>query len=82
MTYGLEVAQCSRAEIEHAIRSGVSCMRSLWWHNGGTLRGDLHQRALEWQPATDASAPFALREAPTWEGIGSRSVPSYAETPA
>ncbi|GAA1021380.1 hypothetical protein Aple_060350 [Acrocarpospora pleiomorpha] len=59
MTYGLEVGRCSRAEIAHAIRTGVSCMRSLWWHHGGILLGDLRQRSLEWRPA--ANAPVSSR---------------------
>jgi hypothetical protein len=82
MTYGLEVARCSRAEMEHAIRSGVSCMRSLWWHNGGILRGDLPQRSLEWQPATGSPVPYVPGEAPTWEGSDSRSEAADRGTPA
>lgn len=51
MTYGLEVAARTRGELEHAIRSGLKAMRALWWHGGGILIGNLHERTLTWQPA-------------------------------
>lgn len=82
MTYGLEVAARSRAELEHAIRSGVSCMRALWWHNGGTLIGDLHERSLTWRPATSESMPSVRRGDAIWAGNDSRSPRASAGTPA
>lgn len=82
MTYGLEVAQRSRDEIEHAIRSGVRRMRALWWHNGGILRGDLRTQTLTWHPATETTAPSAPSEALIWAETDNRSVPPYAGTPA
>ncbi|WP_219471905.1 hypothetical protein [Nonomuraea rhizosphaerae] len=84
MTYGLEVARCSRAELEHAIRSGIACMRALWHHNGGILYGDLHARSLHWQPvlATTAAAPSAPPAVSTSAGIGTPDLPAIAGTPA
>lgn len=80
MTYGLEVAARSREEIEHAIRSGLTCMRSLWWHGGGVLRGDLLTQTLTWEPAMAAPEPFAPAAAPTSAGIGSRPATMSAGT--
>lgn len=84
MTYGLEVAARSREELEHAIRSGLTCMRSLWWHGGGVLVGNLHTRTLEWRPApaTDEGTPSAPAGGPTWAGNDSRPVSASAGTPA
>ena len=46
MTYALEVSARSRDEWTHAIRSGLVCLRSVWTHGGGLLRGDLTARSL------------------------------------
>lgn len=84
MTYGLEVAARSRGELEHAIRSGLAAMRDLWWHGGGILIGDLHERTLTWQPApaTALSGPSAQAVGPTPAGSGSRPASASADTPA
>jgi hypothetical protein len=82
MTYGLEVAACTRDELEHAIRSGLAAMRSMWWHGGGVLIGDLHTRTLTWQPVASAERLSAREVDPTSGGIGSRSAPESAGMPA
>src|SRR5712691_3257817 len=46
MTYGLEVSVRTREEWEHAIRTGIGCLRTVWLHGGGILRGDLAARGL------------------------------------
>jgi hypothetical protein len=46
MTYGLEVSVRTREEWEHAIRTGIGCLRAVWLHDGGVLRGDLATRSL------------------------------------
>ena len=35
----------TREEWAHAIRGGLACLRAVWLHGGGTLRGDLEAAA-------------------------------------
>ena len=41
MTYGLEVARCTRHQWRHTLITGLTCMLALWRHGGGILTGDL-----------------------------------------
>lgn len=50
MTYGLEVAGCTRAQWRHALTTGLSCLLDLWHHQGGTLTGDMETARMEFHP--------------------------------
>lgn len=84
MTYALEVSARSRAEWAHAIRSGLSCLRSVWVHGGGVLRGDLAARSLTFVSSLTgiARSPSGPVAGPTSAGTGSRSVCGSAGTSA
>ena len=73
MTYALEVSTCDRDDWERAIRSGISCLRQVWQHGGGVLRGDLTARSLVFvSPLTaPGQLPSRRRGGPTWAGTGS-----------
>ncbi|MGH3387675.1 MAG: hypothetical protein ACRDOO_02210 [Actinomadura sp.] len=56
MTYGLEVARCTRLQWRITLVAGLDAMRALWNHQGGTLLGDLDTATLKFQaPAAAAS---------------------------
>jgi hypothetical protein len=84
MTYALEVSACGRDAWERAITSGMACLRQVWRHRGGVLRGDLTAGTLEFiSPLTVPARSPSLRPAgPTWAGTGSRRDPVSDETPA
>lgn len=75
MTYALEVSARSRAEWAHAIRSGLACLRAVWLHGGGVLRGDLSARLLSFTSPLICPGQTAVRSggSPHFGGTGSRS---------
>lgn len=56
MTYGLEVAACTRTQWRHTVTTGLACMLSLWRHQGGTLIGDLDTATLKFHPPAQAAS--------------------------
>jgi hypothetical protein len=84
MSYALEVSARSGAEWEHAIRSGLACMRAVWASGGGVLAGDLHTRSLVFASPLSIPGPrrSAPRAAPISAGTGSRWGSRPAGTPA
>jgi MazG-like nucleotide pyrophosphohydrolase family protein len=59
MTYALEVSVRTHDEWQHAIRTGIGCLRSVWLHGGGILLGDLAARSLVF--AGQLKSPAGLR---------------------
>jgi hypothetical protein len=83
MTYALEVSSKTPGEWEHAITTGLGCLRAVWANGGGVLVGDLRTKTLSFTgPAPGGPAPSAPPAAPTSAGTGSRSGPGSAGTPA
>lgn len=84
MTYALEVSARTRDEWAHAIRSGLSCLRAVWLHGGGILRGDLLTRSLTFQgPLTGSGPARSVPVAgPISAGTGSQSRRPAAGTAA
>jgi hypothetical protein len=74
MSYALEVSVRSREEWAHAISTGLGCLRAVWLHGGGVLRGDLGDRSLVFAgPLTDRGEQPCVRAAvPISAGTGSR----------
>ena len=74
MTYALEVSVRTREEWAHAISSGLACLRAVWLHGGGNLRGDLEARSLVFAAPLTGSAelPCARLAGPISAGSGSR----------
>jgi hypothetical protein len=74
MTYALEVSARSREEWAHAISTGLGCLRAVWLHGGGVLRGDLGDRSLVFAgPLTGrGEQPSARAAVPISAGTGSR----------
>jgi MazG C-terminal domain len=72
MTYGLEVSVRTREEWEYAIRTGIACLRTVWLHGGGILRGNLAARSLVFVGPLRGSAglPCGRAADPISEGIG------------
>jgi hypothetical protein len=83
MTYGLEVSARSREEWTHAIRTGLGCLRAVWMHGGGALRGNLITRTLTFTPLTDPrQSPSVQVAAPISAGTCRRSRGPPAGPPA
>lgn len=84
MTYALEVSIRTRDDWAHAIRTGLRCLRVVWLHGGGILRGDLAARTLIFESplASFGGPPSAQAADPTWAGTGSRSQRPRAGTAA
>ena len=80
MTYALEVSACTSAEWEHAICTGMACLRAVWHHHGGILTGDLRTRSLAF--TGPVPPPSARAAGPTWAGTGNRCPRVSAGTPA
>jgi hypothetical protein len=74
MTYALEASVRRPEEWAHAISTGIRCLRAVWLHGGGSLRGDLETRSLVFGgPVTGSGVlPCARLASPTSGGSGSQ----------
>jgi hypothetical protein len=74
MTYALEVSARSDEDWAYAISTGLACLRAVWLHGGGVLRGDLRDRSLAFAgPFTGCGRqPSARPAVPISGGTGSR----------
>jgi hypothetical protein len=84
MTYALEVSARTGEEWARSISAGLDCLRAVWQHGGGILRGDLEARSLVFTgPLTGSGElPCAGAADPISGGSGSRRRRASAGTAA